>query len=310
MLKIYFWANNIKSNSGEGILALSFLSLLKKKYKKYSFINLNTFNQKENLFYNYILPFFGVLKLWMYHMKGNKICYINYLPIWNFLIFLSLPKKTILGPITGIDQKNNIVYRLFKNIGLFILKKRNKKILFSHSQFKKYFKNKKKNFYNFILYKFNFNYNSKKKKFDYVIYFKKNKNKGNDFLISIILKLSEKSKIAVIGDEFPKNLKNKNISNYKNLNRSSALKIISQSKNSILSKENSLSFFAIDCISFRLNIFHNIDDKLDDTIKTNLFIPIKFDNLNYSIKVLMKKKFFKNHKKYLIFNKINFLDYL
>ena len=38
-------------------------------------------------------------------MKGNKICYINYLPIWNFLIFVVLPKKTILGPITGIDLK-------------------------------------------------------------------------------------------------------------------------------------------------------------------------------------------------------------
>ena len=100
MLKIYYWANNIKSNSGEGILALNFLSLLKKKYKNYSFTNLNTFHQKENFFYNYILPFFGVLKLWLYHIKGNKICYINYLPVWNFLLFLTLPKQTILGPIT------------------------------------------------------------------------------------------------------------------------------------------------------------------------------------------------------------------
>ena len=309
MLKIYYWANNVKSNSGEGILALNFLSLLKKKYKNYSFTNLNTFNQKENFFYNYILPFFGVLKLWLYHIKGNKICYINYLPVWNFLLFLTLPKKTILGPITGIDMKNNIIYRILKYIGIFILTKKNNKILFSHSQFQKYFKNRKKVFFNFILYNFNFNKISKKK-FDYIVYFKKNKNKGNEFLINIISKLSEKFKIVVIGDEYPKHLKNKNIVNFKNLNRTRALKIISQSKKSILSKENTLSFFAIDCVSCRLNIFHNIDDRLKNTIKTNLFTPIKFDNLDYSLKILTKKKILKKNKRYFNFRERNFLDYL
>tara|TARA_Y100000816_G_scaffold289599_1_gene276379 strand:- start:319 stop:1248 length:930 start_codon:yes stop_codon:yes gene_type:complete len=309
MLKIYYWANNVKSNSGEGILALNFLSLLKKKYKNYSFTNLNTFNQKENFFYNYILPFFGVLKLWLYHIKGNKICYINYLPVWNFLLFLTLPKKTILGPITGIDMKNNIIYRILKYIGIFILTKKNNKILFSHSQFQKYFKNRKKVFFNFILYNFNFNKISKKK-FDYIVYFKKNKNKGNEFLINIISKLSEKFKIVVIGDEYPKHLKNKNIVNFKNLNRTRVLKIISQSKKSILSKENTLSFFAIDCVSCRLNIFHNIDDRLKNTIKTNLFTPIKFDNLDYSLKILTKKKILKKNKRYFNFRERNFLDYL
>ena len=309
MLKIYYWANNIKSNSGEGILALNFLSLLKKKYKNYSFTNLNTFNQKENFFYNYILPFFGVLKLWLYHIKGNKICYINYLPVWNFLLFLTLPKKTILGPITGIDIKSNIIYRILKNIGIFILRKKNNKILFSHSQFQKYFKNRKKIFFNFILFNFNFNTISKKK-FDYVVYFKRNKNKGNDFLISIISKLSKKFKIVVIGDEYPKHLKNKNIINFKNLNRTRALKIISQSKNSILSKENTLSFFAIDCVSCRLNIFHNINDRLENTIKTNLFTPIKFDNLDYTLKKLTKKEILKKNNKFFRFRKRNFLDYL
>tara|TARA_B100000965_G_scaffold62407_1_gene48232 strand:+ start:12512 stop:13444 length:933 start_codon:yes stop_codon:yes gene_type:complete len=310
MLKIYYWANNIKSNSGEGILALNFLSLLKLKYKNYSFINLNTFNQKENFFYNYILPFFGILKLWIFHIKGNKICYINYLPIWNFLILLLLPKKTILGPITGIDIKNNIIYNILKYLGIFILKRKNNKVLFSHSQFKKYFKNRKEVFYNFILYNFSFRKFSKKKKFDYIVYYKKNKNKGNDFLINIVLRLSEKFKVVVIGDEFQKNLKNKNIFNYQNLNRAKALEIISQSKNSILSKENSLSFFAIDCISCHLNIFHNLDDRLENTINTNTFTPIKFDNLNYSLKILTNKKFLKNNKKYFRFSKENFLDYL
>ena len=62
----------------------------------------------------------------------------------------------------------------------------------------------------------------------------------------------------------------KNIFNYQNLNRKKALIFISQSKHSIISKENTLSFFAIDCVACQLNIFHNINDKLESSIKTNL----------------------------------------
>ena len=143
MSKIYYWASNIKKNSGEGILALNFLSLLKKKYKNHKFINLNQLSHKETFFYNYILPYVGVFKLWRYYLGGEKICYINYLPIWNFLLFLVLPKSTILGPITGTNIKKSYIYRILKHIGIFFLKKNNK-ILFSHNQFRKYFKEKKK----------------------------------------------------------------------------------------------------------------------------------------------------------------------
>ena len=124
MLKIYYWANNIKKNSGEGILALNFISLLKKRYKNCKLINLNKFNHSETFFYNYILPFYGVLRLWKYNLKGEKVCYINYLPIWNFLIFLALPKNTILGPITGNNIKKNYIYRTLKHIGIFFFKKK------------------------------------------------------------------------------------------------------------------------------------------------------------------------------------------
>ena len=173
MIKIYYWASNVKKNSGEGILALNFMSLLKVKYKNCILIKLNNFNQKENFFYNYILPFFGIFKLWIYHIKGKNICYINYLPIWNFLIFMILPSKTILGPVTGTNSKKNIIYNLLKHIGIFYLKLKSDKILFSHSQFKIYFKNYKKAYYNFILYNFNFKKSLANKRFDYIFYFKK-----------------------------------------------------------------------------------------------------------------------------------------
>ena len=84
-------------------------------------------------------------------------------------------------------------------------------------------------------------------------------------------------------------MKNKNIINYQNLSREKALIYISQSKNSIISKENTLSFFALDCVSFKLNIFYNINDRLENTIKTNLFTSIKFNDLEYSLKKIKKK---------------------
>ena len=77
MNKIYYWASDIKKNSGEGILALNFLSLLKKKYKNHMFINLNRFKKKNNFFYNYFIPFWGIILIWKSYFKGEKNCYIN-----------------------------------------------------------------------------------------------------------------------------------------------------------------------------------------------------------------------------------------
>ena len=48
----------------------------------------------------------------------KKTCYINYLPLWNFIIFIILPKNTILGPITGTIVKRKLSYLedIFKKI--------------------------------------------------------------------------------------------------------------------------------------------------------------------------------------------------
>ena len=45
--------------------------------------------------------------------KNKEICYINYLPLWNFLIFILLPPKTILGPVTGGKILSGSLYDLF-----------------------------------------------------------------------------------------------------------------------------------------------------------------------------------------------------
>ena len=120
MKKIYYWVNDIEKNSGEGILANNFLKLIKIKFKNHKYININNFSKKNNLLYNYLSPFCGVILIWTYHLQGKKVSYINYLPILNFLLFLLLPKETILGTITGTNTKKNILYLVLKNIGILI----------------------------------------------------------------------------------------------------------------------------------------------------------------------------------------------
>ena len=308
--KIYYWASNTRKNSGEGILALKFLKLLKLKYKDYLLVSLNKFNQNDSFIYNYIIPFVGVLKLWIYRLNNKKICYVNYLPIWNFLLILLLPKKTILGPITGTNTKKSVFYLILKYFGIFILKFRRKKILFSHDQFKGYFKRNNNFFYNFLLFEFTLKKKLFKKKFDFVIYLRKNRNKGNDFLIRVILEISKKSKVAIIGDKFLILKKRTNIHNFVNLRREKSLEIIAQSRNAIASKENVLSFFTLDCLSRGLKIFYNKDLKLDKSIKTNLLVSIQFNNLDRSLKIINNNYSNLIKKKYFKFKKKNFIDYL
>jgi len=310
MKKIFYWSNDFEKNSGEGILARNFLKFLKSNYIDYKYINLNKFKKKNNFFYNYILPFWGVIQIWRYHLRGNISCYINYLPIWNFAIYLLLPKETILGPITGTTTKKNLIYKFLVLIGIYVLKNKKKKLLFSHDQFYEHFKDKKKYFFNFLFYKFKLSFNITKKKFDIVFYLKENTNKGNHFLIALIKELSNKYKIAIIGDNFPNYKKYPNIYNFGTVSRKKAYKIISLSRFSLSSKENHFSFFVLDSLSKGLCVFYNKDLKLYKFIKTNMFLPIDFYNLKKSIKTIDKLITKKNVKKIFIFKTKNFKKYL
>ena len=117
--KIYIWASDYSNFTGEGNLGRLFVNLrLKKKYK-IILCKLETANSMvyKILGYKYILPIRGVLYCWKYFLRGKNICYLNYLPLWNFLIFLFLPPKTILGPITGgshFKKEININYFIRK----------------------------------------------------------------------------------------------------------------------------------------------------------------------------------------------------
>ena len=117
--KVYCWSSDFEKTNGEGITANLFLKKLieKNNFDKdrvliRNFSNKLNFNQLEkinksirggklNFFEKYIDPFIGIFYLWFKYLTGNKVVFVNFLPLWNFLIFLLLPPSTILGPITG-----------------------------------------------------------------------------------------------------------------------------------------------------------------------------------------------------------------
>ena len=111
----------------------------------------------------------GILYCWKYFFNNKKIYYINFLPLWNFLIFLLLPPNSNIGPITGGAKfvKNSSFIRrylfpFFYKISEIIVIKRNFDLIFSTDLLKKFFKKKtiKKSSFNFIVK--NFEYKKKK----------------------------------------------------------------------------------------------------------------------------------------------------
>ena len=319
--RFYFWASDLRQNSGEGILATQFLTDIKKYYKRGILININENINDYNTFFNkYIFIFFGVIKLWKYYFKGYKIAYINYLPIWNFIIFLILPPKTIFGPITGTLLYNKeslldhifrgFLLNVFKNISLFIIFLRKKNFLFSTELLKhSIIKNKyKKCYFNYVLQTFTGFWNKKnKRKIDFLIYNRNHKNKFNTFIENFIKSSNIKYKIVVVGD--PINLKN--VINKGYINRDKLKFLLENTKYTFGSRENLYTLFLLDSISKGVFIFYDKNLKIyNSQIRYNKMLPIDYDNISNAIKYINRminiKKILKN-KNY--FKKKNYEEY-
>ena len=119
--KIFIWCCDINNRSGESNKKISYLK--------------NLFGRIVEIFF---IPLTGVLYLWFIFLfkKNKKVCYVNYLPLWNFIIFLTLPPNTILGPITGGSKYKNLLldrlirgflFKIFYQISILILNLRQKK---------------------------------------------------------------------------------------------------------------------------------------------------------------------------------------
>lgn len=306
--KYYAWACDFQNNTGEGLLAREFLFFFLKKnkirdvkietphacfkFKKNTFKKYKKkFFLKNSFYYKYITPFVGIYKTYLNsYFLGRKTVYINFLPIWNFILFLIIPNKTIFGPITGSDHymsinnfNNNVrkyFFPFFNLISKSIIKNKNN-LIFSTNLVNYNFSNAIKNFQ--LIYFINRKVLKKKtnKKVDYLFYYRNhpNKNQKNFFLFLKIMRENGKI-IKICGDK----LNDFGSDNLGFLNKKKLNKLLSETKFVIASNENPISFFVQQAI---LNNVYVIFDKQNKNLvkkyyeNYNLFNFSSINNLNY-----------------------------
>jgi hypothetical protein len=281
---VYCWASDFSKNSGEGNLANLFVSKnFNYNYKVYTPHNLKINKKFRNLInHKYISPLVGIIFCWFFFMKKRKVAYINYLPLWNFLIFILLPPKTIFGPITGgayFAGKNKLIrgffFPIFYKISELFLIIRNSQIIFSTELLKKYlfyYTIKKSNF-NYI-----FNYYQKKKlkkkNIDFIIYYRKHKNKEALFSYSFIKNLIKLNfRIHIVGDY----LKNSHVKNHGYLSNKKIQNLLSKSFFSLISNENPYTLFTIECLSNNVKILADLNFKKKIKYFKKKFIFLDFN---------------------------------
>ncbi len=325
--KYFIWASDISNISGEGVLGRNFLKRLRfsQDYiikiqtfenifilKKLHFKNLNLKKKKilqQSFFHKYIGPIYGIFMCWINFLNGNKVIFLNYLPLWNFLIFILLPPGTKLGPITGskyysYNANFGIITRKFLlpilfNISSFILIFRYKKKIFSTDLLKDYFPKTKSIKSDFVLTLIaKKNKRPSHHKYDFVFYYRKHPTKNNLFILNILRNLSKANyRICIIGDK----LKNINAEQLGYIKNDEVIKILKKSKATFSSSENLLNLFIIEAINNNVLVF--CENKKHFARYKRLFdqiIPLNFRKKNNLLEI---KDIFKNKK---ILNKKNF----
>ena len=287
--KYYCWTCDFSQTNGEGITAKLFLEsfakenslndnfifVINNKVKK-SLYEINNSNKilskKLNINDKYLAPYIGIFYLWYKYLTGNNVVYINFLPLWNFPLFLFLPPSTTLGPITGsmdfdhdevkgfnkFFRKYLMLY--FFKISCLILKFRYKKLIFNTNILEKILPEKVlyKSTLNFIFNKLETNQvknhvPKKNREIDILFYIRFYPSKGTNLQINIINLLKEKYKITTFGD-----LTNiSGVKEYGKISNTEVKKLCSKSKFAFLSHENFFSLFSKECIEHGTKVFFN-----------------------------------------------------
>ncbi len=282
--KVYFWACDYKSNSGEGRLARLYINEYKKKSKNL-FIKIPPPRLKI-LNYKYISPYIGIFYAWVYFFKRKQFLFLNYLPCWNFLTFLLLPPKSKIGPITGgsnFSKNSNdyLIRKFFFPILYFfsdlVLRFRFDNLIFSTDLLKKFLSKKiiNKSKFNFIFNEIKIKKQNtfKKRKIKFLFYFRKHKNKKYLYIYNILNELVLKNyEPQIIGDK----LILKGVKNHGFISHNKVLNLLNDTKYSLTSTENLYSFFTIDCINNNVKVL--VDNKKYRAIKyyKHCFVKYKF----------------------------------
>ena len=314
---IYGWANDLREVSGEGSLGLTFMKEISLIHKDIFLIktNQNIFYFKggkkikeikrkeifkyDSFFEKYISNLIGIFYLLKRNKCKEKIIYVNYLPFWNWLIFLLLPKETILGPITGgsmIQEVNpfktiirKIIFPFFFKISSNIVKKKFQNTVCSTSLLKKYF-NANNNYFNFVILYFKYIVSKRVKKNIDLIYYNRNHSNKNNFKIKkLVVELAREKKVHIFGD----NLDGKNIVNHGYISKEKKFLLLSRSKYAIISSENFLSLFTLECFKNNIKILSNIQ-KPKIFFNNKNFVKINLDSYEKTkknITYLMNKRY-------------------
>ena len=313
--KLFIYSCDSAHYRGEGILANSFKDILKKIFKdfkitfytpEHNFFYFKKNNLKKKLnhsfFYKYCAPLWGIFKVWQYHLKGNKTAYLNFLPLWNIFLFLFLPQKTILGPITGGSYHGNnlniktlfrkkIIFTLYF-LSTLIIRIRKFKCIFSSSLLLNYLPNniKKKSIFNFQLYNFSF-LKREKKTIDIIYYNRNYYTKNNNKIISVLSKLKDKHKILILGHEV------KTFQNLGIVSRNEVINLLKKTRFVFSSPENPMSYFVLDAIRCNVKIISTSSLK-PSYFKEFFVYAKKLNTINIKKIIFSKNKNFKR-KKYL-----------
>lgn len=311
---IYAYSCDFSLSRGEGILANNFIQALSRALKKkVVLINLNkkkNFDKKinHNFLSKYLSPLKGIFLIWLYHLRGLQTCYVNYLPLWNVLLFIFLPRKTILGPITGGTYHGNKFYlkskirkkiiKILYSLSIYFIVKKKTKFIFSTNLLNTILPKiiSKDSLFNFQLYNHKF-YKIKKKNIDIIFYNREHVTKNNIKLISILRKLNKNFKILIVG-HYIKDFKNLGI-----LNRKKLLNYLKKTRFIFSSPENLISFFSLDAISCGAKVITTKSFKKKKLsnyfIKTN---KLCYKNIH---NILSKKNFVIQKNSYLLQKKFD-----
>lgn len=311
---IFAWCSELSLNSGEGKLALQFIKDLKKNFNSkitirtpyeiiYNFdknkiLNNNHYNHLKKSRYFYTLV--GLIYCWIYFFKKKKCCYINYLPLWNSLLFILLPPNTILGPVTGganFNKKSKINYitrkylfQILYKISLLFIFIRTKKIIFSTSLLKKHLTKYEMKYFHFnYCFKLLKDYKIKKKDIDVLLYNRSHPNKFINHLKLTKRLVDQNKNIHTIGE----NIALRGVHNHGYINNDQVKILLERTKCIINSSENFFTVFLIEAISNKVRILCNSAHKnMIGKYNNKIFIDVKsnkINNLNFNYKINIKE---------------------
>ena len=286
--KYYCWCCDYQSTTGEGRLGRSFLDKLTTNNKLYIY-SIDKFVKNKLLFkilnYKYISPFIGIVFCWSFFLNNQRAIYVNYLPFWNSFLFIFLPPKTILGPITGGANYTKgsqfyirkYLFPILYKISEFFLNLRNVNIIFSTDLLKKHLSKltiKKSNFnyvFNLISIK-----KKKRKNIDFLIYYRNHLNKKKFFSIDLINKLIKLNfNVHIVGDY----LKLPHVVNHGYVSNKEINNLLSKTYYSLASNENIYGLFTLECINNHVKLIINIEDKFKIKYFKKNFIFLDFKKI-------------------------------